>query len=202
MAGVTATSHNSAGNATVAEEGLIDRFLAWLRGLFDDNGDETAPPPSGSPPPVEGGAVDCNRLQHYISAYGAAGGRALFAREIQHEGGRQGFRNGGWMGAIIGGIQGTGQGANAIRQCEEQMGPALADAGDDRREGRRLIREERRSCKDECDATYSNHNLITANGRQWRECRRGCNHEARDARRAQRDGGPTAAGMWARTFLP
>lgn len=199
MAGITAPSHNSSGSGGAGEENILDRFLDWIRSLFDD--DDGAPSTDDNPPTPEEGAVDCNRLAQYVAAYGATPGRAIFAREIQHEGGRQGFRTGGWMGAIVGGISGTGAGISAIQECERQMGAQLSDLADSRQSNRE-IRDERRSCKDECDATFTNHNLITANGKPWRECRKNCREEAHDARVDRRGGLPTQGSAWFRSFMP
>lgn len=202
MAGHTAPSHNLPSTPT-ADPGPIDRLLEWIRSMFRDI-DEATPAPAGTiSPPAGAGGPDCARLAALVALYGRGQGRALFVREIQHAGGQEGFRSGGWIGAIVGGITGTGEGASALRECEQQIGrDALHDLADTRRETRQEIRDDRAGCLDACNRAHENHSLVGPRGKPWRECRQACRETARESRREYRAGEGTAAGAWLRTLAP
>lgn len=179
-------------------ESWWDQFLAWIRSWFESGAPDSAATPSGG----GSGAPDCSLYLSYVQSYGLHGARAIFMREIQHRGGQQGYAQGGWIGAIIGGVVATGDAASAVRECERLLGDQVQQAQETHKATRRQIREERKACKDRCDEQYTNHSLIGPGGKPWRECRKACREAAREARQAMHGQNGSPGGHWGASFLP
>jgi hypothetical protein len=164
-----------------SELSLWDRFVNWVNALFGQ----------GALPTTEDSATgpDCDHLLALTRAHGLAMARALWMREIQHQGGREGFAQGGWVGAITGGIAGTEEAIKGLRDCEARLGAELTQADDAWRTERAQLRDTKEACLARCEATHGP-------GAARRDCKQACRQQFRD------DRGPTALGAWLKTFLP
>ncbi len=167
--------------------------VAWQS---DTPGDPTVPTPG-----TDAEAPDCEKLLAYVTQHGAAGGRALWLREIQHRGGQEGFASGGWMGAIMGAISGTGEAGKALKACETALGDRLKAADATHDAGRAAIKDTKKACKQKCDEDFPLHGL-GPRGKPWRECKKACRKAAQASRREMRGPGGSSASQWFRTFLP
>jgi hypothetical protein len=172
--------------------------VAWYQARTPD---EPAAPGTSGPPPAAGTEPPpCSRLLELVRSQGSAAGEAAFFREIQHAAGQQGYRSGGWVGAIVGAVTGAGAGSSRVKECKKELGAAYDEARDAHRATRHQIRDEFKACKDKCKATFPHHGL-GPHGKPYRDCVAGCRQVRHDERRAMH--GPDNPGAtWLRTFMP
>jgi hypothetical protein len=129
----------------------------------------------------------------YTQQFGGPGGAAVWMRQIQHQGGREGFQSGGFIGAIVGGITGTGKMIQRFEQCKRDLGAAYQEAVDAHKASVEALKTTRDACKARCMD-------LPAGGGARRNCKEACQRAYRDAISGVRGGG--AGDEWAGTFLP